>query len=441
MSDMQEIDRSLVAIFDLEGFSRRNNPQQAHLVENFVKILDEQLESLSFFEPDAFSTGDGAIVAVGRGCKVDKSTVKAFLDFVITFMSRLLKEGIIIRTAVHYSEKDSIIPLTNSRFIKGEYIQIGDTINIATRILTFCEPCELMISHGFYTLLRKYDLEEIHEFHENQEFVTKHQIFLKTYTYKPPKKDKEFFYSPDSALHVFKKYSYFPPVDTKTLQYFMDNGLGMELDIVVSNAYNSWRFLSDTRSFLSWNTVLGVLCQLQYDPLDTVYVLSRNDIEGFWDQNKTEQYLQCLKARTSDKHPYINQTRVMIYNKSVGKQTIPPGNVYYSLKELHKPESLFHLSSEIFKCKFPMLADLRFGFTLSRNHKYAVIPIPAPEGIEAQQFWPDRIQQLLKPYEKYEESYGPMKAIITANPKYISELVKQMEKLLKDVDVVCPDNQ
>lgn len=437
MSDSQIIDRSLVVVFDLEGFSRRSNPEQTRLVKRFVEILDEQLEALASFAPDAFSTGDGAIVSLGRGCTIDKSVVRSFLDFVITFMSLLLKEGVVIRSAVHYSERDSVIPVGDSKFIRGEYIQIGDTINISTRILTFCEPRELMVSQSFHRLLQDVDLEGLHKFHENQEFVTKHHTPLRTYTYDPPEVDRNYFYCPDSPWHAYKRYSYFPPVETQILQYFMDNGLGTELETVISNAYDSWRFLSDTRSFLSWNTVLGVLCQLEYDPADTVYVLSRNDIKGFWEQKQKERYLKYLKTRTNDKCPYINQTRVIVYDSSRfgdSEEIAPPGDVYYSLEDLHKTDSLFFFPSDLLEVKYPKLAALLFGFTLSRSHRYAVIPIPAPEGIQAQQFWPDRIQQLLASYDKYDESYGPMKAIITANPTYISELIGQMEKLLRDVD-------
>lgn len=437
MSDSNEIDRSLVAIFDLEGFSRRNNPQQALLVKQFVEVLDEELVALAPLSPDVFSTGDGAIVSLGRQCKVVDSTVKPFLEFIITFMSRLLKSGVVIRCAVHYSERDSIISVRDSRFIRGEYIQIGDTINLATRILTFSEPRELMISQSFHKLLHDVDLEDLHKFQKNQEFMTKHQIPLRTYTYDPSEEDRRYFYCPDSPWHVYKRYSYFPPVETETLQYFMDNGLGTELENVISNAYDSWRFLSDTRSFLSWNTVLKVLCQLEYDPDDTVYVLSRNDIKGFWNQTKKDRYLKHLKVRTNDKRPYINQTRVIIYDSSCFGDTnkiAPPGDIFYSIRDLHNTNSLFFFPSDLLELRYPRLAALRFGFTLSKSHRYAVIPIPAPEGIQAQQFWPNRIQQLLAGYKNYDESYGPMKAIITANPTYISELVGQMERLLEDVD-------
>lgn len=438
MSENQEIDRSMVAIFDLEGLTRKNNPQQARLVKQFVEVLDEELEVLDQLSPDAFSTGNGAIVSLGRQCKVVKSIAKPFFKFIIKFMSRLLKEDVGVRCAVHYSEWDSIIiPIRDSRFIRGEYIQVGDTINLAKRILTFCEPCELMISKRFYKLLYNSDLEERYKFHENQEFFTKTPNPLRTYTYNPSEEERKYFYCPDSPWHAYKRYSYFPPVETKTLQYFMDNGLGTELEKVISNAYDSWRFLSDTRSFLSWNTVLKVLCQLEYDQDDTVYVLSRNDIKGFWDQTKKDRYLKYLKDRTNDKSQYINQKRIIIYDSSRfgdNNKIAPPGDVFYSLRELHKTNSLFFFPSDMLD-KYPRLAALRFGFTLSKNHRYAVIPIPAPEGIQAQQFRPDRIQQLLSGYKKYEESYGPMKAIITADKNYISELIGQMEELLKNKDI------
>jgi len=98
MQPIELIDRSLVAIFDIEGFSKQNPEHQAELVNAFIDFLNSHLANLSDLNPDAFSTGDGAIVSLGRSCTVNKSVVKRFIDFVIEFTSTLLCQGLIIWT-------------------------------------------------------------------------------------------------------------------------------------------------------------------------------------------------------------------------------------------------------------------------------------------------------------------------------------------------------
>jgi hypothetical protein len=435
MREVQEINRSLVSIFDIEGFSRRSNPQQAALVSSFVDVIEQHLQALSPLHPDVFSTGDGAIVSLGRSCAIDAPSVTGFMTFVIEAMTHLLKEGVIIRTAVHYSERDSIIPLANSPFFKGGYIQIGDTINHATRILGFCEPRELMISDATYQLLQRVSLD-VGSYHRNDPFFTKHGELLRTFTYSPDEAGSKYFYHPDSPWHPYKKYSYFPPVKSDTLEYFANNGLGRELQLVISHAYDAWRLLSDTMSFLSNNNVMQVLCQLQYDPTDKLYVLSRNDIRGFWEQVRIDTYIQRMKARTTARNPYVNQVRIMVFDKERDDASLMPNTkMFEALESLHATNSFFRYPSDMLRSKYSRLEELRFGFTVSTKHQYAIVPIPAPDPIAADELRGGRLGAMLSKYTEYNPSDGPMKAIITADKSLVSWLIREFEELTHDQDI------
>lgn len=435
MRQIQEIDRSLVAVFDIEGFSRTSNPKQAALVSAFVDIIEQELEPIANLKPDVFSTGDGAIVAVGRNCRIESSSATGFLAFILAAMIRLLKEQIIVRAALHYSERDSIIPLTGSRYFGGGYIQIGDTINHATRVLSFCDPRELMISDATHQLLQRLNIN-VQAFFCNEPFTTKHGEIVRTYTYDTTGAEAALFYHPNSPWHPYKKYSYFPPVKNEILGVFTQHGLGRELQLVISHAYDSWRLLSDTKSFLSSNNVMQVLSQLQYDPSDRVYVLSRNDIRGFWEQIRIDTYIQRMRSRTTADNPYINQVRVMVFDSEKDDYILMPHEkMFTALKNLHRSNTFFGYPSDMLKSTYDALEQLRFGFTLSTKHRYAVIPIPAPEPIAPEELEPKRIGAMLSRYSEYNPSDGPMKAIITADEDLVSWLIQQFEGLLRDQDV------
>ncbi len=432
MAEIQEIDRCLVVIFDIEGFSKEDPETQAELVDSFIQVLDNSLKGLEDTKPDAFSTGDGAIVSVGRNCKLDKRTVKLFIDFVINCAANMLKEGLIIRTAVNYSEKNRVVMIDASVNIQGKYIQIGDAINNAVRIMNFCEPREIMIDESVHNFLRQVGLGQTYPFFKNDRLTTKHNVILNTFTYDPPEDKKNYFYSPRCSSHYYKKFSYFPPVKTSILEYFMQHGLDFELKNVIAYAFESVRELNDTMKFVSWHNVLDVLTQLRYDSSDTVYVLSRNDrAGGFWTQPRKNQYINYLKTCAAQYSSRINQTRVLVYDESEPDRLMPEDDIFYDLEKLHNTNTLFSFPSKGL-LQYEKLDELIFGFTLSMKHKYAVIPIPGAEafGLRAPRL--DNIGEALKPYEGYDTVHGPMKAIITGDDKYVEELIKEMQALLKD---------
>lgn len=430
LNNIQEIDRSLVVIFDIEGFSKENPQIQMTLVNSFIKCLNKKLFDLKDIKPDAFSTGDGAIVSIGRNIKLDKFATKLFMDFVLDFTINMIRKNLIIKTAVNYAEKDNVL-IIDSEAIHGRYIQIGDTINNAARVITFCEPREIMIHESVYFHLRNLGIEKMYPFFENEPIITKHNLILKTYTYNPQESEKDYLYSPHSPSHRYKKYNYFPPVKSEILKYFMDNGLDFELRNVIEKAFSSMRDLNDTCKFVSWNSVLEVLIQLKYDKSDTVYVLSRNDrASGFWTQPRKKKYITYLKTNSKN-YGYINQKRVMVYNDSLDEEVMKIDDIHHELEKLHKTNTYFSFPSYGLM-KYEKLRELIFGFTLSKKHKYAIIPIPAPEAMGIQAPKLDNIGNILKFYEDYNVTDGPLRAIITADKKYVEELIEEMERLLND---------
>jgi hypothetical protein len=436
----EDIDRTLVAIFDIEGFSKRNPKQQADLVASFIERLDIALDSdLGQSEPDGFSTGDGAIISIGRRCKVDSDAVVSFLDFVVGFTADLLQEGLIIRTAVNYSEGDRILPLADAKHIRGEYIQIGDTINKATRVLSFCEPREIMVTDTVIDLLRRNDLEKRYAFEENKAFITKHEEPLKTHTYRPDATQRGYMYGPDAPEHPYKRYSVFPPIKAETFRFFRDNGLDFELRKVVGSAYTSMRHVNDTMTFTSWSNILDVLTSLSYDRADSVVVLSRNDHpSNFWTQKRGKIYLDYLRRHANESGGYINQTRIMVYDDTADEQIMDSDSktLFDALRELHDTNSLFSFpASRLFK--YDLVQGLRFGFTLSERHEYSIVAVPSPDDLNGNEVDAHRLGDWLARFHDYDQRDGPMKAIINGNRAEATALLGETKEMLKDPFIEC----
>lgn len=430
MKNQNQIDRSLVFIFDIEYYSEQIPEKQAKLVDNFLANLSKQLEGLRELIPDTFSTGDGAIVSIGRQCCFDSSSIIDFVNFAIDFTKTMCESGIAVRSALNYSEGDRVV-FGYEHALNGQYIQVGEAINIASRILSFCEPRELMISDSVYKLLKNNDLLDNFRFFHNVKLLTKHGHELNTYTYFPPEDQDNILYSPNSPLHHYKRFAAFPPIKAETLLYFMSSGLETELRRTISNAYDAIGYINVTKTFLSSTEVMQVLTLPNYDPEDIVYVVSRNDRKThFWTQKRRYQYLSFLKGNAKRHAGHINQKRIMVFDEELANTVMPSEDIHNFIEELQDKKTFYSFPSSLVY-PYEKVSELVFGFTLSTKHKYVIIPIPDAE-INMIDLRPDHIGELLKRFQNYSAADGPMKAIICADEKYVEALIAEFENMIND---------
>lgn len=426
MNTSTTIDRTVVCIFDIEGYSRKEPEEQAQALKHFFQSLDDQLTELDDCCPDAYSTGDGAIVSIGRRCRLDGAHCQKFLKFIINFVHQMHNSGLVMRTAANYSELNRVINIKMLKHVQGSFIQSGDSINTASRMMDFCEPREILISESLVKYMKRQGVFDSSLFIENDPLTTKHEEILKTYSYNPPK-DDPLLYSPFSATHQYKKFSYFPPLGGEVVRFFMETGLEFELKKIVSQAFDSIKNINFTRNILSWNNIVNVLTQLKYDPDDHVYIISRHDKESnFWTQQNKKMYINYLKTR-SQARGIVNQTRVRVYSE---EKNMEDDDIHHDLIGLHGPNSYYSITSYDL-VKYPRLNSLIFGVTISKKYKYAIIATPAPESMDTT--FPDleNIELTLDRYKEYDSAHGPMKAIISANEKYVTLLIQEFEELLK----------
>lgn len=430
---VEDIDRCVVVIFDIEGYSKQIVKEQTNLVRDFVISLDECVsQELKKLCTDVFSTGDGAIVSFGRGCMISLSDVEQIIITVESFVIKMQKSGLILRTAVHYSNDEKAVVIKNLTSIQGDFIQIGKTVNTASRIIQFCEPSEIIISNAVYEAICEGGSRFKNRFFMNEKFTTKHGQELLTYSYIAEPENHDIFYDPNGPTHSYKKYNYFPPISGQTVKFFMDIGLDFELTKVVSNAFESIKDINYTKVFVSWNSVVNVLIQLQYDPDDTVYVMSRNDRKAnFWTQRNKDLYIDYLKKHAKENNGYINQTRVRVYDFFNASHEMNKNDIHHNLIKLHSTESYYAIANNRM-FRYGELERLIFGVTISKKYHFAIIPVPSPESMDARFLGVQNIGDTLKSFSDYDAEHGPMKAFITADKRYVDLLIREFENMLHD---------
>ena len=434
MSIIKDLDRSIIAIFDIGGFTKNGPIKQAQIIDNFVNMLSSELAPLQSLSPDVFSTGDGAIVTIGRNHEFKREDAKKFFDFVISFLSKMHHSECVLRASVNYSEYDKIIIIDHLNTMQGSYIQIGDTINLASRIITFAELGEILVNESVHQLFDRIGLLDEYDFVENESLITKHGDKLETYSYAPKSDEFQHFYDPTLPEHKYKKYKYFPSVGGETVRKFLKTGLDYDLDKIISYAFDSIKDI-DTRShFLSYSPVMDVLTQLNYDPEDKVYVLNREDRKTtFWTQIMKDRYVRYLKSHAKKHGGVINQMRLRVYNHTHPDDLMPVKDTAWEVWKLHAPHTYFNTPSNTL-FKFGRLKELIFGVTISTRHKFAIIPIPNPEAMDEQLHSIQNIGYTLNLLENYKPDHGPMKAIISADENYVSELISEFEGIIKHAE-------
>lgn len=430
------MEKALIAIFEVDASSERKPEQRPELGACFLSSFKRQIASVDDLQADRFLTGNGAIVQIGRSCDIDATNTRRFLDFVIAFAADLCRKQVSVRTAMHYSENDSLGGIAQDVF-DGHYAQVGGHLSIAARTLTFCEPCEIIVTADVRRLLSQHGLEKDFPLHYNEPLITKQGLRIDTYTYDPPNHDANALYSPRSPSHAYKRFTTFPLINAQTLQCFLVNGLEAELRKVISNAYDAISQINESKTFLSSSEVLHVLTRTNYDPDDTVLVISRNDRPtGFWTQRRKKQYLAFLAQHSAQRSGYINQTRIWVFDDSTEEELMPETSIFKQLAPLHAPKTLYSFPSSLLH-NYKHLSQLIFGVTLSRRHGYAIIPTPSADAFDVGRLHTEQIGELLWQHREYDDADGPMKAIITADSAFIETLVAEFERLLVDDDATC----
>ena len=226
MPTIEQVRNSLVAVFEIEDFAKESPIQRSRLVEGFVVALTERLETIATAEPDAFSTGIGAVVSIGRRRDLDRASVAAFTQFVVDMAFEFLGRGVIIRVAMNASQMDRVVVLEETDALRGGFIPVGNSVADAQRIIQFAEPREVLVSESVIQMLQMFDCHVAYTFVKNEPFFSKSQKVLQSYSLVPHPEHIDLFYNPQTPLHFYKRYSNFPPIRATTFEFFSDKRTG-----------------------------------------------------------------------------------------------------------------------------------------------------------------------------------------------------------------------
>ena len=218
------------------------------------------------------------------------------------------------------------------------------------------------------------------------------------------------------------------------INLFSEKKVEKELTTVFTKTLSSISEIPQTKSYRSWNDVITVLTDLQYDPNDILYILSRNDrTAGFWTQSRKHIFIEYLTNKYN-MYNKINHIRIRIYNDSLDDELMPTDDIFHSLIELHGDNSYFTYKASKLQ-NYKLLNDLIFGVTISTRNKYAIIPIPGHESIGIGVDNINKIGTILELYSNYDVEHGPLKAIITIDENYINNLIQEFKGLLNDSSI------
>ena len=209
-----ETTASFVVMIDIVEHSTMTHLDAANCVKKFYQLLKTNLEILNQNKFNIFSIGDGAIICI---YPKDMADVKNIAELPLLFAKQMLKvridimHNIDIRISINYGPMETLINVGELKTIDTNNIQIGTGINIAERIIHFCDPNEIIISHEYHSILHELNLDKTeYKFFPHMDVFVKHMENLKIYSYIPSDNEKGFIYDlhSEGKLH-FKKYAYF----------------------------------------------------------------------------------------------------------------------------------------------------------------------------------------------------------------------------------------
>jgi hypothetical protein len=425
----------LVAAVEIETTASQLS-LQAEIVSHILKEFGRVDKAIPSAKPALSFNGKQAILALGVGSAPDPTEIREFVQFVIGLADGLAAKGVPVRSAIELSQG---CKLTLSPFdgCPEREIPFGPAVDLAAELLAHCQVAEVVVSDSARDLFDEVGILADFPLFRNDPFYARRGIAVYTHSFDPTNSKVSSLYNPHTPSHSYRRFTSLPPIESSTLDSFLSNGLEQELRRVVSGAYDAIIQVTKGETFFTSSDVLDVLTRVNYDPSDLVLVISRNDRPtGFWNQGRKKQYIKFLKENGQLWSGRINQVRVWVFDETLEDDLMPRTSIFNELAPMHSPKTLFSVSAGLLQ-NYSILSGLIFGVTVSTKHKYAIISVPSTVQVDSASIETDEISELLWRNRDYSDLDGPMKAIITANEEFVSNLIDEFESLLQDEAAVC----
>ncbi len=415
-----------VIMIDVVGFTERGGKEATKYVDDFLQVIQRNLSIIDGQKFNIFPTGDGAIICIYQQ---DHSIREMLAELPLKFSIAVLKSNKInpfdLRISINYSEVERIIDVTDFNSLDTNHIEVGMGINVAERVIHFCEPNEVIINKTYHDVL--FDLnftKEKYQFHGHKSVFVKHMRDLVIFSYLPKEVEMQYVYDlrKEGKQH-FRKFAYFPPIKGATLRKIKILGLETDIHQICSYAYDTLATVNKDCIFISWGTVYDTLKKIPTEQEEEILVVSRDDLKkDFWSTKAAQSYLSNL-----ERGERFNQYRIFIYDPYMDSST--PSEIYDRLARLHGKDTLRKIDKTYVEGN--VLLKFIFGVTIFPNLKCAVAPMPVPvsydEYVSNIQF--TKVEDMFSRYREHDFSNTIFKALVIANEEMVDDLVKAFYSL------------
>lgn len=418
---------SYVVLLDIVGFSEGGSEEQAECVNDFLKLLETNLSILGGQKFNIFPIGDGSILCIYEETPSPTATTS---ELPLTFARAMLKtnkdNNFDLRISINYSKIERIISVKHLK-IDTSHIQIGNGINVAERIIHFCEPNEIIVSEDYWDVLFQLKIPIRSQFHSHKKVFVKHMKDLKIFSYLPAEDEKSFIYDlRNEGRQHFRKYAYFPPVKGPIIQRIKNIGLDNDLQQMCAYAYDTLTSINMNKMFISWGGIYETLKKIPTEQEKEILVISREDLKGdFWSTDGAENYLRHLERLSGQ----FKHSRIFIYDPHLGSTT--PDEIIERLARLHQRGTLKKIDREYIPAN--ALLKYSFGITIFPNLKCAIAPLPVPlsydEYVNNLRFTEVENMSLRYGNRNFENTI--FKALVIINEDIINDLTSDFNSLRK----------
>jgi hypothetical protein len=228
--------------------------------------------------------------------------------------------------------------------------------------------------------------------------------------------------------------------------------LHQELTHVLIGAYDTLRLIQQETCFVSRTPALHLRMRL-HDPKDEVYVLSRRDAELNitkdedwqeyikWMSDQVAALRESARAGAEDLPETGDPAKIGINHKRLVVREVrdQPECGADELLDLHGLQSLYTVTEGALSHshRYQLLPKLRYGFALSTSHGYALITVPHAPSDPNVRLTPGGVALFVERCADRGLRNGRMQAIVTADPRFVSELRQEFEDACEDPATRC----
>ena len=156
-----------VLFIDIVGYSKQTVAEQLELKRKCNSLLAEALGNISERSRIILDTGDGAAVTFFGA---PENALFAALRTADGSGDLPLRLGV------------NLGPIRVVKDLNGQENVVGDGINVAQRVMSFCEPDQLLVSRSFYEVARRLAPDYVDLFVRHGEHADKHQRTHEVYS-------------------------------------------------------------------------------------------------------------------------------------------------------------------------------------------------------------------------------------------------------------------